>query len=135
MFVRADIKNAKSNWNKTAGYTEIETSAFKQMLAGPPAPSLTKDVIVTGHATETHIATATPDKTTDLDEVTASVAITEPPKPAEGQAGPMIDVWRKMHPKDQYYTYFSYRFQARLKGIGWRLDHCKPHSLGLSYSS
>ncbi|KAK2466796.1 hypothetical protein APHAL10511_001054 [Amanita phalloides] len=32
------------------------------------------------------------------------------------------DVWRKFHPKDRHYTYFSYRFNCRVKGIGWRLD-------------
>ena len=30
-----------------------------------------------------------------------------------------------MHPDDQHYTYFSYRFNCRSKGLGWRLDMCK----------
>ncbi|KAI5476515.1 exodeoxyribonuclease III [Pseudohyphozyma bogoriensis] len=36
----------------------------------------------------------------------------------------LIDVWRHLNPdKVGYYTYFSYRFQCRVKGIGWRLDY------------
>ncbi|EAU88760.2 DNA-(apurinic or apyrimidinic site) lyase [Coprinopsis cinerea okayama7 len=33
-----------------------------------------------------------------------------------------VDVWRKLHPDLQHYTYWSYRFQSREKGNGWRLD-------------
>ena len=29
-----------------------------------------------------------------------------------------------MHPDLRHYTYFSYRFDCRRKGIGWRLDTC-----------
>lgn len=36
----------------------------------------------------------------------------------------MIDVWRDLHPDLRHYTYFSYRFDCRRKGIGWRLDTC-----------
>ncbi|KAF7363609.1 DNA-(apurinic or apyrimidinic site) lyase [Mycena sanguinolenta] len=52
-----DLANAKSNWNKTPGYTEAETTSFKNILDPPES-----------------------------------------------------------------YTYFSYRFNCREKGIGWRLD-------------
>lgn len=71
-----DLANAKRNWNKTAGYTEAETSAFAQIL--------------------------------------------DPGDDAE--AGKFVDVWRRLHPEDKHYTYFSYRFQCRSKGLGWRLD-------------
>jgi AP endonuclease-1 len=74
-----DLTNAKKNWNKTAGYTEAETTSFKNIL-NPPE---------------------------DVD------------------AAKFVDVWRQMHPNDQHYTYFSYRFNCRLKGIGWRLDMCE----------
>lgn len=74
-----DLANAKRNWNKTPGYTEAETSSFKNIL--------------------------------------------DPPEDVD--AGKFVDVWRQLHPKDQHYTYFSYRFNCRLKGLGWRLDMCK----------
>lgn len=44
--------------------------------------------------------------------------------PPEDGANKMVDVWRHLHPETQHYTYFSYRFNCRMKGIGWRLDHC-----------
>ncbi|KAF8163458.1 Endonuclease/exonuclease/phosphatase [Crassisporium funariophilum] len=71
-----DLTNAKKNWNKTPGYTEVETTAFKNILQSPDDP----------------------------------------------EANKFIDVWRKLNPEKQHYTYFSYRFNCRLKGIGWRLD-------------
>ncbi|GLB34830.1 putative DNA-(apurinic or apyrimidinic site) lyase [Lyophyllum shimeji] len=71
-----DLANPKTNWNKSPGYTEAETTAFKNIL-----------------------------------------------NPREGtDAGHFVDVWRQLHPEDRHYTYFSYRFNCREKGIGWRLD-------------
>jgi AP endonuclease-1 len=36
----------------------------------------------------------------------------------------MIDAWRHLHPDTTgQYSYYSYRFQCRSKGIGWRLDY------------
>ncbi|KAI0647035.1 Endonuclease/exonuclease/phosphatase [Trametes meyenii] len=40
----------------------------------------------------------------------------------EPDAPKFVDVWRKTHPALKHYTYFSYRFSCREKGIGWRLD-------------
>lgn len=78
-----DLTNAKRNWNKAAGYTEAETSWYRNLLE-PPAP--------------------------------------------EGEdarkANKFIDVWRHRNPELRHYTYFSFRFGCRGKGIGWRLDHC-----------
>jgi exonuclease III len=71
----ADIKNDKSNWNKSAGYTEIETTAWRETL-----------------------------------------------NPTQPERKKLIDVWRQLHPDDKAYSYFSFKFQAREKGIGWRLD-------------
>ncbi|KAK0210872.1 Endonuclease/exonuclease/phosphatase [Desarmillaria ectypa] len=73
-----DLCNAKRNWNKTAGYTEAETTAYKEILS--------------------------------------------PPEGSSDAEHKFVDVWRKLHPEDKHYTYFSYRFNCRAKGIGWRLD-------------
>lgn len=43
----------------------------------------------------------------------------------EVDAPQFVDVWRKLHPALKHYTYFSYRFNCREKGIGWRLDMCE----------
>lgn len=74
-----DLSNPKTNWNKTAGYTEAETTAFAKILTSP----------------------------------------------GDDDAGKFVDVWRKLHPDDHHYTYFSFRFNCRAKGIGWRLDMCR----------
>lgn len=58
------------------------------------------------------------------DETEAFQNILNPPESVPG-AGKFVDVWRQHHPEDKHYTYFSYRFNCRTKGIGWRLDMCK----------
>lgn len=36
----------------------------------------------------------------------------------------MVDAWRHLHPDVVgRFTYYSYRFQCRTKGIGWRVDY------------
>ncbi|KAI0082604.1 hypothetical protein K474DRAFT_1632758 [Panus rudis PR-1116 ss-1] len=69
------LANPKTNWNKTPGYTEAETSSFARIL-----------------------------------------------NPPDSSDGKFVDVWRNLHPEKRHYTYFSYRFNCREKGIGWRLD-------------
>jgi exonuclease III len=83
-----DLAHPKANWNKTAGYTEAETTAFRDFL--------------------------------------------NPPKKNAGDGGgddskngKFVDLWRDLHPGERRYTYFSYRFNCRMKGIGWRIDGCK----------
>ncbi|KAL8293095.1 hypothetical protein RQP46_000789 [Phenoliferia psychrophenolica] len=72
-----DIRNWKTNYNKTAGCTDSEINAFNAQL-NPPVDS--------GHKK-------------------------------------LVDVWRHLHPDlEGHYTYYSYRFQCRVKGIGYRLD-------------
>ncbi len=65
-----DLKNDKSNYNKTAGYTQVE---------------------IDGMDAFTH-------------------------------AG-LVDVYRRMHPEKEAYTYWSYRFKARERNVGWRIDY------------
>ncbi len=34
-----------------------------------------------------------------------------------------VDTWRKLHPEEVKYTFWSYMHNARKKNIGWRLDY------------
>lgn len=65
-----DLKNPKSNYNKTAGYTQVEIDGMTNFLS----------------------------------------------------AG-FVDSFRHLYPEKVAYTYWSYRFNARAKDIGWRLDY------------
>ena len=65
-----DLKNPKSNYNKTAGYTEVEIQGFKSLL----------------------------------------------------EAG-FIDTFRYLYPEKVAYTYWNYRFNARARNAGWRIDY------------
>jgi len=35
----------------------------------------------------------------------------------------MADMWRRMHPEEVAYSWWSYRGGAREKNVGWRLDY------------
>lgn len=65
-----DLKNPKSNYNKTAGYTQVEIDGMDRLL----------------------------------------------------NAG-FIDVFRNLHPDEVAYTYWGYRFNARARNAGWRIDY------------
>lgn len=65
-----DLKNDKSNYNKTAGYTQVEIDGMDKLL----------------------------------------------------NAG-FIDTYRHFNPETEAYTYWSYRFKARERNTGWRLDY------------
>jgi len=65
-----DLKNDKSNYNKTAGYTQIEIDGMDNFI----------------------------------------------------NAG-FIDSFRYLHPNEIAYTYWSYRFKARERNTGWRIDY------------
>ncbi|MFH1400385.1 MAG: exodeoxyribonuclease III [Nanoarchaeota archaeon] len=38
-------------------------------------------------------------------------------------AAGFVDVWRVQHPQEVKYSWWSYRFSARAKNIGWRIDY------------
>lgn len=65
-----DLKNDKSNYNKTAGYTQIEIDGMDNFL----------------------------------------------------DSG-FVDAFRFLHPNEVAYTYWSYRFKARERNTGWRIDY------------
>jgi exodeoxyribonuclease-3 len=65
-----DLKNDKSNYNKTAGYTQIEIDGMDNLI----------------------------------------------------NSG-FVDVFRSLHPNEIAYTYWSYRFKARERNTGWRIDY------------
>jgi len=65
-----DLKNDKANYNKTAGYTQIEIDGMDNFI----------------------------------------------------NAG-LVDSFRYLHPDEVAYTYWSYRFKARERNTGWRIDY------------
>ena len=65
-----DLKNDKANYNKTAGYTQIEIDGMDNFI----------------------------------------------------NAG-FVDSFRYLHPDEVAYTYWSYRFKARERNTGWRIDY------------
>jgi exodeoxyribonuclease-3 len=65
-----DLKNDKANYNKTAGYTQIEIDGMTNLL----------------------------------------------------NSG-FVDTFRHFHPNKIAYTFWSYRFKARERNTGWRIDY------------
>ncbi len=65
-----DLKNPKSNYNKSAGYTQVEIDGMDRLLG----------------------------------------------------AG-FVDIFRHRNPETVAYTYWSYRFNARARNAGWRIDY------------
>lgn len=65
-----DLKNDKSNYNKIAGYTQVEIDGMDQLIASG-----------------------------------------------------FVDSFRYLHPDNVAYTYWSYRFKARERNSGWRIDY------------
>ena len=65
-----DLKNDKSNYNKTAGYTQVEIDGMDNFI----------------------------------------------------NAG-FVDSFRYLHPETVAYSYWSYRFKARERNVGWRIDY------------
>lgn len=74
-----DLKNPDSNYNKSAGYTQVEIDGMDRLL----------------------------------------------------DAG-FIDVFRHLYPDKIEYTYWSYRFNARARNAGWRIDYfiISPNLIG-----
>merc|ERR1711865_826407 len=111
-----DLHNPKGNRNKTPGFTDAERENFAKLVGGIPAeemPTLLKGT-KGKPAPEQNVPGG---DATDCD---------------------FFDVWRKFHPFKAIaadskegdaegevcpYTYWSYRFSAKVKNMGWRLDY------------
>lgn len=65
-----DLKNDKSNYNKTAGYTQVEIDGMDNFIGSG-----------------------------------------------------FVDAFRELYPDEVAYTYWSYRFKARERNTGWRIDY------------
>jgi exodeoxyribonuclease-3 len=65
-----DLKNDKANYNKTAGYTQVEIDGMNNFI----------------------------------------------------NAG-FVDIFRETYPEAIAYSYWSYRFKARERNVGWRIDY------------
>lgn len=81
-----DIRNWKTNYNKSAGCTDTEIDGFHRQL---------------------RLASEEGDE-----------------EGQEKKKDKLVDVWRerKGEELEGHYSYFSYKFQCRSKGIGWRID-------------
>ena len=62
-------------------------------------------------------------KNAKANERNAGYSIEERTKMTELLNAGFTDTFRFMHPDEIKYSWWSYRFQARQKNIGWRLDY------------
>ena len=62
-------------------------------------------------------------KNPKANERNAGFSIEERTKMTELLDAGFIDSFRFLHPEEVCYSWWSYRFQARQKNIGWRLDY------------
>ena len=46
-----------------------------------------------------------------------------------------MDTWRRAHPEDIKYSWWSYRGGAREKNVGWRLDYMLVSERALAQTS
>ncbi len=65
-----DLAHPKSNYNKTAGYTQVEIDGISNLISNG-----------------------------------------------------FVDTFRLLHPDEVAYSWWSYRFNARAKNVGWRIDY------------
>ncbi|KAI9336648.1 Endonuclease/exonuclease/phosphatase [Zopfochytrium polystomum] len=75
-----------------------------------------KEIDLANPKTNTKSPGFTPEERADFSRILAG-----PSDPSSSPA--FVDVWRHLNPNVQDYSYFSYRFAARAKYIGWRLDY------------
>lgn len=83
--------------------------------------SVKKPVVYCGDLNVAH--TEIDIKNAKANERNAGFSIEERTKMTELLNAGFVDSFRFMHPNEIKYSWWSYRFQARQKNIGWRLDY------------
>ncbi|KAJ9510708.1 hypothetical protein QJQ45_027658, partial [Haematococcus lacustris] len=109
-----DIHNPKTNL-RSAGFTQVQSPTAASL---PPQaqPCLLPPTCPRDHFPLTQLPGS------ELQEERDSFGTRLLGARETGGAG-LVDVLRMQHPEVQAYTYYSFRFQCRAKGIGWRLDY------------
>ena len=59
----------------------------------------------------------------DYGNIIATVRDNDPNNPLGYLDNGFVDTFREQHPDEVAYSWWSYRFQARARNIGWRLDY------------
>ncbi|CAG8436689.1 6382_t:CDS:10 [Ambispora gerdemannii] len=104
--------NEKLEWNRAMEKYLRELDAKKPVIWTGDLNVAHKEIDLAKPETNSKTAGFTREERQDFEKI------------LNGDENKFIDTWRHFHPDTKgVYTYYSYRFQARTKGIGWRLDY------------
>jgi len=124
-FVNAYFPNTRHDLSRLDFKIEFNNKIFKHIKNLEQTPSASsgqvKPVIFTGdfNVAHTEIDLANPKE----NEKNAGFTIEERTSFDKFLKNKMIDTFRELHPKDIKYTWWTYRFGARRRNIGWRIDY------------
>ncbi len=104
---------------KRLEYRESWDAAFLEYLKGLRGE---KPVILCGDLNVAHRAIDLKNDTSNYNK-TAGYTQTEIDGMDRLLEAGFVDVYRERHPETEAYTYWSYRFKARERNIGWRIDY------------
>ena len=116
-FVNAYFPNTRHDLSRLDFKIEFNNRIFKHVKKLEKI----KPVIFTGdfNVAHTEIDLANPKE----NEQNAGFTIEERTSFDKFLKNDMIDTFRELHPKDIKYTWWTYRFGARRRNIGWRIDY------------